>query len=89
MRVTSGSGGQLFWATDESPTFDETRSVRFQVIPDGRFHEYRLQMRQHPDWSEQTITQLRLDPCNGARAGEFNVDYLRAEQPGPVGGTGG
>ncbi len=84
MRVTAGSGGQLFWTTETSPAFDEEKSFRFQVIPDGRFHEYRLQLRQHPAWAGQTITQLRLDPCNGARAGEFNVDSLHTAQAPPA-----
>ncbi|MCU0872487.1 MAG: hypothetical protein MUE50_09090, partial [Pirellulaceae bacterium] len=79
LRVTAGSGGQLYWSTESSPGFDERKTVRFQVIPDGRFHEYRIDLGQEPAWKGQTITGLRLDPCNGARAGEFNVDYLRAD----------
>jgi hypothetical protein len=79
LRVTAGSGGQLYWSTESSPGFDERKTVRFQVIPDGRFHEYRIDLGQEPAWKGQTITALRLDPCNGARAGEFNVDYLRAD----------
>jgi hypothetical protein len=79
LRVTAGSGGQLYWSTESSAGFDESRTVRFQVIPDGRFHEYRIDLGQEAAWKGQTITGLRLDPCNGARAGEFNVDYLRAD----------
>lgn len=79
LRVTAGSGGQLYWSTESSPGFDESKAVRFQVIPDGRFHEYRIDLSQEPAWQGQTITGLRLDPCNGARVGEFNVDYLRAD----------
>jgi hypothetical protein len=71
----------------KSPEFDEDKSVRFQIIPDGRYHEYRLQMQQHPAWAGQTITQLRLDPCNGVRFGEFQIDYLRADKPSPVSAT--
>lgn len=83
MRVTAGAGGQLYWTTEQSPEFDEDKSLSFPVIPDGRFHEYRLELRQHPQWTGQMITQLRLDPCNGARDGEFNVDDLRTELPTP------
>ena len=79
MRVTAGSTGQLFWTTEASPEFDEEKTVRFPVIPDGRFHEYRIELGQHPAWRGQTITGLRLDPTSGARSGEFNVDYLRAD----------
>ncbi|TVS13928.1 MAG: hypothetical protein EA424_20830 [Planctomycetaceae bacterium] len=85
MRVTAGSTGQLFWTTETSPEFDEEKSIRFRIIPDGRYHEYRVLMQQHPAWKGQTITQLRLDPCAGARSGEFQIDYLRADKPSPIG----
>lgn len=78
LRVTAGSGGQLFWSTEASPGFDEQRSIRFSLIPDGRFHEYRLELGQHPDWKGQIITGLRLDPTGGVRSGEFSIDFLRA-----------
>ncbi len=79
MRLTAGSGGQLYWTTESSPEFDEQKTARFPIIPDGRFHEYRIDVGQYASWKGQAITSLRLDPCNGARVGEFNVDYLRAD----------
>jgi hypothetical protein len=78
MRVTAGSGGQFYWSTESAPGFDEDRSIRFQIVPDGRFHDYRLELGQNPRWVGQTITGLRLDPCGGAQSGEFNVDSLQA-----------
>lgn len=79
LRATAGSTGQLYWTTEDAPEFDEAKSVRFAIIPDGRFHEYRIELSQNPAWRGQTITGLRLDPSNGARSGEFNIDYLRAD----------
>ncbi len=79
LRVTAGSGGQLFWTTESSPAFSEQTTVSFPVIPDGRFHEYRIDVGQHPGWKGQTVTGLRLDPCGGAGGGEFNIDYLRGD----------
>jgi hypothetical protein len=81
MRVTAGGGGQLFWTTEEFPAFDEEKSLRFQTIPDGRMHDYRLELKRHPAWAGRTITQLRLDPANGSRSGEFNIELLKAEAP--------
>jgi len=82
MRLTAGYGGQLFWMTSTSPAFSEQQAVRFAVQPDGRFHEYRLEPGKHPGWAGQVITALRIDPGNGAAAGEFAIDYVR-------GGTAG
>ncbi len=74
----------MYWSTDKSPGFDEDKSVRFKIIPDGRFHDYRLEMAQHPMWAGQTITGLRLDPCSGAGTGEFNINLLRTDMPSVV-----
>ena len=79
MRVTAGGGGQCFWMTEASTEFTEDKSVRLNVQPDGEFHEYRLEVGKHPAWSGQTITGLRIDPCDGAPSGEFAIDYLRTE----------
>jgi hypothetical protein len=81
MRVTAGSGGQLFWTTDSSPQFAEDKTVRFPITADGQFHDYRLEPGRHPLWSGQTITALRVDPGNGAQSGEFAIDYLRGVEP--------
>lgn len=77
MRVTGGGGGQLFWMTESSPAFTEDKALRLAVNPDGQFHEYRLEVGQHAAWSGQTITALRIDPCDGVASGEFAIDYVR------------
>ncbi len=84
MRVTAGELGQFYWGTESSPGFSEERVVNFPIQADGQFHEYRLDLSRHPRWSGQTITALRLDPGNGARAGEFAVDYIRGVEAPPA-----
>jgi hypothetical protein len=79
MRVTVGTTGQLYWSTPEAPEFAEERSVGFTLIPDGQFHEYRLDVGQIPEWSNNVITGLRLDPTGGSRSGEFGIDFLTAD----------
>jgi hypothetical protein len=79
MRVTAGGGGQCFWMTESSPAFTEDKSVRLNVQPDGEFHEYRLEVGKHPAWSGQTITGMRIDPCDGTASGEFAIEYVCAE----------
>ncbi|MBL7043964.1 MAG: hypothetical protein ISR77_35380 [Pirellulaceae bacterium] len=81
MRLTAGSGGQLFWTTESSPDFDEEKAVRFSVVPDNQFHEYRLELSRNPMWAGQIITAIRLDPTSGVNSGEFAIDYLRGERP--------
>ena len=77
MRVTAGQTGQLYWGTRQAPGFSEQRVVVFPLQADGQFHEYRLPVGEHPQWKGQTITELRIDPGNGARQAEFAIDYVR------------
>ncbi len=81
MRVTAGQMGQLYWGTRQAPGFSEQRVVVFPLQADGQFHEYRIPVGEHPQWKGQTITELRIDPGNGARQAEFAIDYVRGVAP--------
>ncbi len=72
------ANAQVFWITNASPAFDETKSLRFAVTPDGQFHEYVLPVGEHPEW-QGTIAGLRLDPTGGPGTGDVRVDYVRGE----------
>jgi len=77
MRVTGGRMGQVYWTTETSPAFAEDKVVRFNLHPDGKFHEYRIAVAEHPLWHGQKITALRIDPNNGAPGSEFEIDWIR------------
>ncbi len=79
MSTTAGRMAQLFWATERSPNFDEEKSLRFAVEPDGQLHEYRLSLADHPQWDGQIIVALRLDPGGGTAEGQFQVDAILGE----------
>ncbi|WP_347244113.1 hypothetical protein [Thermogutta sp.] len=79
MSTTAGRMAQLFWATERSPNFDEEKSLRFAVEPDGQLHDYRLSLADHPDWNNQIIVALRLDPGGGTAEGQFQVDAILGE----------
>ena len=81
MRVSAGQTGQLYWGTTEAPGFSEQRVVVFPLQADGQFHEYRIPVGDHPEWKGRTITELRIDPGNGAAKAEFAIDYVRGESP--------
>jgi len=76
MSVTAGSSGRLFWATLESPVFEQKRSLFFAVKADGDFHTYILELSQLLSWRwTKSITKLRLDPTN--EPAEIKLDYIR------------
>ncbi|UCH35057.1 MAG: glycoside hydrolase family 99-like domain-containing protein [Armatimonadota bacterium] len=73
MNVSAGRQGQLFWTTGGDRAWSEGHSVRFDVIADGRMHEYVLDVANHPRWSG-TIRQFRFDPTDAPA--EIGIDYF-------------
>lgn len=74
MKVDKGRGAQLFWA-GKARGFSEPSSARFDIIADGEFHVYRLDLDASPAWKGR-IGALRLDPCD-VRDAHIEVDYIR------------
>lgn len=64
LKCSANDRAQVFWTTRLSPA-REANSVRFDVIGDGQFHDYELDLGAHPHW-RGTVTSLRLDPAVGA-----------------------
>ena len=75
-RSMAEGNGQFFWATDRAGGFDEARSEHFEMIHDGKWHEYTLPIR-----VVGTITSLRFDPA--AAAGTVEIDWIRLHRGGP------
>lgn len=80
MQVSAGRAAQFYWATTAAPGFTEDRVALFDIIPGEDFHEYRLDLSANPQWNDQTITSLRIDPENAAPKATFAIDYLHPAQ---------
>jgi len=76
MRVSQADTAQLFWSTTRGAASEGT-SVRFDVIADGQFHDYRVRLADEASWRGQ-ITSLRLDPANQPGT-KVEVDSIRLE----------
>ncbi|NOY80472.1 MAG: DUF5010 domain-containing protein [Kiritimatiellaeota bacterium] len=59
-------GAQLFWRAS-SAAITEGTSYRFEVVNDGRYHDYLLPLAETGRWHGR-ITQFRFDPCSRAGA---------------------
>ncbi|MEX0742324.1 MAG: SpoIIE family protein phosphatase, partial [Phycisphaeraceae bacterium] len=70
IRSEAGGDGQLFWATDDGPHFTESRSKRFTMEHDGKWHEYDVSIQP----TGTTITRLRLDPAQAK--GRIEVSHV-------------
>jgi len=76
MRVSHSDEAQLFWSTTRGAATEGT-SVRFEVIADGQFHDYRIRVGDTASWRGM-ITSLRLDPANQPGV-QVEVDSIRLE----------
>jgi hypothetical protein len=74
MKSDAADRAQLFWATSDSPQ-SERNCVHFDVIGDGEFHEYKVDLAKNPHW-RGLIVSTRLDPVSGADA-HFRIDWIK------------
>ena len=75
-RSTAAGKGQFFWATDKAGGFAESRSKHFDMIHDGKWHDYTLPIR-----LAGTMKALRFDPATAA--GTIEVDSIAIHRGGP------
>ncbi|PKN91158.1 MAG: hypothetical protein CVU44_20570 [Chloroflexi bacterium HGW-Chloroflexi-6] len=81
--ATNSTSAQLFFTTNTSQAFSESKSKLFLVVPNSDYTEYVIDMSALPDWTG-TLRQLRFDP--GSSTGAFSVDSIqlgRAFVPSP------
>jgi hypothetical protein len=78
MKVAAGVAAQLFFITDADDTYDESKSLRFDIQSDGEFHTYTLDMSKVPGWKGK-IRQIRLDPTETRAA--IEIDYIHMIGP--------
>ena len=83
MKSTAGDrNGEIFFATSSEPTIDAKKSVVFEVIADGQWHTYTIDMSVNSKWTG-TITRYRLDPASGGpNGGTIQIDnFLSLSAP--------
>ncbi|MCK5804881.1 MAG: glycoside hydrolase family 99-like domain-containing protein, partial [Lentisphaeria bacterium] len=81
MKVSAGKHGQFFWG-GEMGRPSEANGLAFEVIPDGEFHEYVLDLAAVKTWKGK-VNQLRLDPNSGSAGSTVTLDYIRLlKRPG-------
>ncbi len=73
---TKNTSAQLFWETADKPGFDAKQSVRFDVVPGGKYHTYRVDLSASPAY-RGFIRRLRLDPVDSGARGEYvDIEYI-------------
>jgi len=85
MRISPAPPGvkdvaQLFWRTTSAPVSEGT-SVRFDLVSDGKFHDYLIPLAESGRWHGR-IVSFRFDPCSRAGA-EVEIDRFRLLKEAP------
>ncbi len=66
------SYGKIQWTTDSDPLFDEAKSITFDIINDGRWHLYEVNMGESFGWVGD-VRRVRFYPCED---GHFNDEFF-------------
>jgi hypothetical protein len=69
LKCAAAGGGQIFWATADSPNMAEERSAHFRLEHDGQWHDYSVMLD-----ARGTVTRLRFDP--GGAPGRIEVERI-------------
>lgn len=77
MMQSSGSSCQLFFITDTDPVWDEAKSLFFNTVGDGSYHEYVVDMSQCEAY-KGVITKIRIDPAFASGV-SFGFDSVRLD----------
>ena len=70
MKSSIRGNAELFWATEETPSFHHDRYIEFRVTDDGQWHEYTFEID-----PTGVLSGLRIDPSKGK--GRIEIDWIK------------
>ncbi|HZZ77322.1 MAG TPA: hypothetical protein VFE62_02325 [Gemmataceae bacterium] len=77
---TTNKTAELFWEKTDKAGFHSDQSVKFTVVPDGKFRTYEVDLSSSPKY-RGTIRRLRFDPVEAGRPGEtVDVELISAKK---------
>jgi len=79
MRSKASSGhGMVYFKTDEELQWSEDKAVRFELVRDGEFHQYRAFMADNPKWKGEIVgIRLVFSDMPFEETTETDFDYIR------------
>lgn len=73
---TTQKTGRLYWKTQaQAQAFTPEKSMTFDIIADGKYHTYELDMKAQPEWKGM-IHALNLAPIDRQKGGTFKIKSL-------------
>lgn len=74
MKVGHGNNAKLYFTTVEDETWDESKSIQFDLKPGDNYMTYKLDMEFIKTWAGR-ISKIRLDPTEANS--DIEIDYIR------------
>lgn len=73
---TPGSSASLYWVTAAAPSWSESKSVHFPIVPnDAAVRDYWVDLAPNANWTG-TVTWIRVDPVGNAASGQTEIDQI-------------
>lgn len=76
--TNANASAKFFWGRLDTGVYNlsESRTVAFDIIPDGNMHTYTVPVFNHPEWAG-SIGLLRFDPVESGNGGFVSIDRIR------------
>ena len=75
MRSNTVDGhGKVYFSTDAAPQYSEDKAVEFEMLNDGKFHEYRVFMADSDEW-KGAIVGIRIDLLDAVIGKTTMIDF--------------
>jgi len=73
--------GKVYFATNEEPKYSHDKALEFEILNDGKFHEYRVLMGDNLKW-KGTIVGIRIDVLDTVigETTEISFDNIRLDR---------
>jgi len=79
MSITCGKFGQFYFSAEGEKVGPEDMCIHFDVVPDGKMRDIRIDVAGHPLWRGHRIIGLRFDPEHGEAPGKVVIESMRGE----------
>jgi hypothetical protein len=73
---TGDASAQLYWTTEASPNFSESKSITFAIGTGSQTQTQVIDLSQNSNW-QGTVTEIRFDPAATASAGSVCLESLK------------
>lgn len=73
--------GKIQFVTESDPTFDDNKSVTFDIISDGNWHTYKINMGPVTSWVGSILNLKIFFTTNGQPGDDILLSFIKVQKP--------